>query len=64
MTNIQLKYSHSLTTCDPQWNPVLIIGQLKHLKMLSFDVIKCKLEPRVPEEVKDFSSFLFTENNA
>ncbi|XP_014661984.1 PREDICTED: probable aminopeptidase NPEPL1 [Priapulus caudatus] len=51
MTNIVLKYSHCLTPCDPRANPVLIIGQLKHLNRLSYETIKCKLEHRVPEEV-------------
>jgi probable aminopeptidase NPEPL1 len=47
----QLKYAAHLETSDPQKSPVTIIGQLEHLKALSYDKIKAKLEPRVSEEV-------------
>lgn len=47
---IDLKFNPSLTQCDPHFKPVLIIGQLKHLNLLKFSDIACKLEPRVSEE--------------
>lgn len=47
---IDLKFNASLTTSDPHFKPVLIIGQLKHLNLLKFSDISCKLEPRVSED--------------
>lgn len=49
MTN--LKYNATLTKTDPHNNPVLIIGQIRHLNSLKFDEVKDKLLPRVTEEV-------------
>lgn len=53
MTNCatQIKFNPSLTTSDPQFNPVLIIGQLKHLNKVKFSHLRTKLEPRVTEDV-------------
>lgn len=48
---VKLVFKQNITTSDPRKNPVLIIGQLRHLKMIKFDEIKRKLEPRVPEDV-------------
>ncbi|XP_018011329.1 probable aminopeptidase NPEPL1 [Hyalella azteca] len=48
-TTVQV--STSLTPCDPQKNPVLIIGQLKHLQLLNFADISAKLGNRVTETV-------------
>ncbi|ALC45926.1 grsm [Drosophila busckii] len=45
-----IKFNASLTISDPQVQPVLIIGQLRHLNLLKFDQLACKLEPRVSEE--------------
>ena len=47
---IDVKFNASLTTSDPHFKPVLIIGQLKHLNLLKFSDISCKLEPRVSED--------------
>lgn len=45
-----LLFRSGLTQTDPQSNPVLIIGQVKHLTQLRFNDIRPKLEPRVNEE--------------
>ncbi|XP_073814221.1 probable aminopeptidase NPEPL1 granny smith protein isoform X1 [Musca autumnalis] len=47
---IDLKFNPSLTKSDPHFKPVLIIGQLKHLNLLKFSDVACKLEPRVTED--------------
>lgn len=47
----KITFSNVLKECDPQQQPVIIIGQVKHLTQLKFDDIKCKLAPRVSEEV-------------
>lgn len=41
----------TLTQTDPQKHPVLIIGQLRHLSILKFEHVQCKLNPRVSEEI-------------
>lgn len=51
MANTKLSFHGKLTQSDPQKKPVLFIGQVKHLALLKYDDIKCKLEPRVTEEV-------------
>ncbi|XP_030559025.1 probable aminopeptidase NPEPL1 isoform X3 [Drosophila novamexicana] len=45
-----IKFNASLTRTDPQQQPVLIIGQLRHLNLLKFGQLASKLEPRVSEE--------------
>ncbi|XP_055905191.1 probable aminopeptidase NPEPL1 isoform X1 [Eupeodes corollae] len=45
-----IKFNASLTKSDPHVTPVLIIGQLRHLNLLKFPVIECKLAPRVNQE--------------
>lgn len=47
----QLVFSNVLSRTDPQQNPVLIIGQVKHLTQVKYQDIRIKLEPRVSEEV-------------
>lgn len=47
---VDLKFNASLTKSDPHFKPVLIIGQLKHLNLLKFSDVACKLEPRVTED--------------
>ncbi|KAJ8979435.1 hypothetical protein NQ317_003214 [Molorchus minor] len=44
-------YKSGLTKSDPQQTPVLILGQVKHLTQLKFQSLKCKLEPRVTEDI-------------
>lgn len=51
MTNVKLLFSNSLKTSDPNEHPVLIVGQVKYLSNIGYDVLKVKLEPRVNEEV-------------
>lgn len=48
-TNIT--YLGSLSRSDPQDKPVFIIGQLKHLNLLQYSDIECKISARVTEEV-------------
>ncbi|KAF5294424.1 hypothetical protein FQA39_LY13409 [Lamprigera yunnana] len=48
---VKLRFSSVLTKGDPQETPVLIIGRLMNLLRLKYQDIKCKLEPRVTEEV-------------
>lgn len=50
-TMVKLLFKSSLSKTDPRKTPVLIIGQLKHIKTIKYDDIKCKLEPRVAEDV-------------
>lgn len=47
---VDLKFNAALTASDPHFKPVLIIGQLKHLNLLKFSDVACKLEPRVTED--------------
>lgn len=47
----KITFSNALRKTDPQQNPVLIIGQVKHLTQLKYEQIKIKLEPRVSEEI-------------
>lgn len=51
MTITAVKFSATLSKTDPINVPVLIIGQEKHLSNLPFSAIKCKLEPRITEQV-------------
>lgn len=50
MSQVKLRFSSVLTPSDPNQHPVLIVGQLKNLHRVSYDVLKTKLEPRVTEE--------------
>lgn len=47
-----VKFSGTLSKTDPISVPVLIVGQEKHLSKLPFSAVKCKLEPRVNEQVR------------
>ena len=60
MTNVNLQFSGALTPSDPSTNPVLIVGQLKHLNRLTYSDLKVKLESRVSEEVTCTSSENFS----
>lgn len=46
-----LSFNKTLAQTDPQNHPVLIIGQLRHLSILKFHHVQCKLAPRVTEEI-------------
>lgn len=48
----RLIYRNALSRSDPLKNPVIIIGQVKHLTQLKYQDIKVKLEPRVNEDVR------------
>ncbi|XP_041978337.1 probable aminopeptidase NPEPL1 isoform X2 [Aricia agestis] len=49
-TSVSIKFKSRLTESDPEQKPVLFIGQPAHLSALSWQDVKCKLEPRVTEE--------------
>lgn len=51
MTGVSVKFCTGLSTSDPVSSPVLVIGQTKHLSSISWDLVKCKLQPRVTEEL-------------
>lgn len=46
-----LNFNKTLTKTDPQQHPVLIVGQLRHLSILKFEHVQCKLDTRVSEEI-------------
>ncbi|XP_028174562.1 probable aminopeptidase NPEPL1 isoform X3 [Ostrinia furnacalis] len=48
--SVNIKFRWGLTPSDPEQQPVLIVGQAAHLNSLSWNDIRCKLEPRVSEE--------------
>lgn len=50
MSVVTLKFSGSLSPSDPKEHPVLIVGQPRHLAMITFDDVSCKLQPRVTAE--------------
>ena len=53
MSNVQVCFSkaNTLVPCDPKYHPVLIVGQLRNINKVTYDVIKVKLQPRVTKEV-------------
>lgn len=51
MSRTIIRFNQTLTQTDPQNHPVLIIGQLRHLSVLKFQHVQCKLEPRVTEDL-------------
>jgi len=51
MATATVKFSSGLSASDPAESPVLVLGQLKHLSLLSWDLISCKLQPRVTSEL-------------
>ena len=52
MSRVDLVFSNTLTPCDPEKHPVLIVGQVKNLLQLGYERIKVKLQPRVSKEVR------------
>jgi len=46
-----LKYRVGLSSSDPDCQPVMILGQIRHLARLGWDDIKVKMAPKVTEEV-------------
>ncbi|RZF35984.1 hypothetical protein LSTR_LSTR005397 [Laodelphax striatellus] len=45
-----IRFSGTLTPSDPLVKPVLIVGQMKNLTKVKYDLLKVKLEPRVDQE--------------
>ncbi|CAG4983284.1 unnamed protein product [Parnassius apollo] len=50
-SSVNVKFRWGLTTSDPEQQPVLFVGQASHLNTLTWQDVRCKLEPRVTEEV-------------
>lgn len=50
MSSVSIKFRWGLSSSDPEQQPVLVVGQAGHLGALSWDDVRCKLEPRVTEE--------------
>lgn len=50
-----LNFNKTLKKTDPQQHPVLIVGQLRHLSILKFENVQCKLSPRVSEEIFQYA---------
>jgi len=48
---VTVRFYSGLAATDPVANPVLVVGQPKHLGMVDWDTIKQKLEPRVAKEL-------------
>nr|XP_032523702.1 probable aminopeptidase NPEPL1 [Danaus plexippus plexippus] len=49
--SVNIKFKWGLSTSDPEQKPVLFVGQTAHIAALSWQDVRCKLEPRVTEEV-------------
>ena len=54
---VDIVYSTSLSPCDPAKSSSLIVGQLGHLKQITFSQLATKLSPNVTEDV----SWLYRE---
>ncbi|XP_063218384.1 probable aminopeptidase NPEPL1 [Bacillus rossius redtenbacheri] len=50
MSNVILEYSKTVTGLQLRSQPVIIVGQIRHLKKASFSGVQLKLEPYVSEE--------------
>ncbi|XP_077284572.1 putative aminopeptidase NPEPL1 granny smith protein [Arctopsyche grandis] len=48
---VKIEWSGKITASNPREHPVLIVGQLRHLKQLNYADISCKLNPDVTEEL-------------
>ncbi|KAI5634143.1 cytosol aminopeptidase family, catalytic domain-containing protein [Phthorimaea operculella] len=49
-SSVSVKLKCGLSACDPEEQPVLIVGQAPHLASLSWNDVRCKLEPKVSED--------------
>lgn len=47
---VSIKFKWGLSASDPEQKPVLFVGQGTHLSALSWQDVRCKLEPKVTEE--------------
>lgn len=45
-----IKFNANLTETDPKYHPVLIIGQVSHLSLLTYDHVKSKLANHVSSD--------------
>ena len=54
---VNIVYSTSLSPCDPAKSGCLIVGQLGHLKQITFSQLATKLSPNVTEEVSSHDQF-------
>ncbi|XP_022185741.2 probable aminopeptidase NPEPL1 isoform X2 [Nilaparvata lugens] len=45
-----IRFSGTISPSDPLEKPVLIVGQMKNLTKIKYDLLKQKLEPRVDQE--------------
>lgn len=52
---VNIKFKWGLSVSDPEQKPVLFVGQSAHLAALSWQDVRCKLEPKVSEEVSNKS---------
>ena len=50
MAKVDVRFAGSLSQSDPKSNAVAILGKLANLKTVPYDVVKCKLEPRVDKD--------------
>ncbi|XP_048484164.1 probable aminopeptidase NPEPL1 isoform X2 [Plutella xylostella] len=49
-SGVSVKFTSGLSKSDPEQKPVLIVGQASHLATLTWQDVRCKLEPRVTED--------------
>lgn len=47
---VNIKFKWGLSASDPEQKPVLFVGQAAHLAALTWQDVRCKLEPKVSEE--------------
>nr|XP_026499997.1 probable aminopeptidase NPEPL1 isoform X2 [Vanessa tameamea] len=48
---VSIKFKWGLSASDPEQKPVFFVGLSTHLSALTWQDVRCKLEPRVSEEV-------------
>ena len=51
MAGVAVRFSGGLAAQDPASTPIIIIGQPRHLALVQWDTVRCKLEPRVAKEL-------------
>jgi len=51
MAGVTVRFSGGLAAQDPASTPIIIIGQPRHLALVQWDTVRCKLEPRVAKEL-------------
>lgn len=62
-SSVSIKFKWGLSASDPEQKPVLFVGQAAHLAALSWQDVRCKLEPKVSEEVSKFIKLVFLSIN-